>query len=116
MATVQISPVKLSVNDFQDFSWTSGSLEGFLVPMIQNDQKTCILFYNSGSDSATVTVKAGNGLQAVSDLDPFSIPAGHYSALMLESGPFKFISGQNSGSCLIIPSADTVKCAVVILP
>ena len=116
MAKVTITPVKLSVNDFQDFVWTEGSVDGFKIPMTENDQKMCVMFYNSASSAASVTVNKGNGLQAVADLAAYSIGAGEYCAVMLESGPFKNVAGEDQDYCIIVPSAATVKCAVVVLP
>ena len=76
------------------------------------DHKTMILLVNDGSSAVTATVKAGNGLQGVSDLT-VSLAAGAYTVICPEAGRFKLVSGADHGKVLITGGA---KVAVFELP
>ncbi len=75
---------------------------------MSKDHKTIVLLVNDGTATATATIKAGNGIQGVSDLT-VSLEAGEYTILCLDSGRFKNVSGIDKGKVVII---GTVKVAV----
>lgn len=62
--------------------------------------------------ATTLTVKAGNGIQGVSD-KVLTVPVGT-SLVKLESGRFKNVSGTNKGK-IVVQSAGTPKVGVVAL-
>lgn len=66
----------------------------------------------NASASTSLTVKAGNGLQGVNDL-VLAVPAG-VSLLKLESGRFKFVSGENKDH-IVVKSAGTPKIGIASL-
>ena len=76
------------------------------------DHKTMLLLVNDGSGTATATVKAGNGIQGVNDLQ-ISLDAGKYTFVCLDSGRFKNMHGADKGKVII---AGTAKIAVFELP
>ena len=50
------------------FSFTAGKTSGSTVDFGGEDEKTVILFNNTGSNAGTATIEAGDGIQGVSDL------------------------------------------------
>lgn len=76
----------------------------------ENDDKM-ILVVNA-TQTTTLTVKAGNGIQGVCDLT-LDVPVG-VSLVKLESGRFKFVSGENKGKIVVV-SAGTPKVGVAAL-
>lgn len=78
----------------------------------ENDNKMILVIQNGGDSAVTLTVKAGNGIQGVGDLT-LSAPKG-VSLVKLESGRFKFISGDNKGKIVVV-STGTPSVGVVAL-
>lgn len=76
----------------------------------ENDDKM-ILVVNA-ANATTLTVKAGNGIQGVCDLT-LNVPVG-VSLVKLESGRFKFVTGENKGKIVVV-SAGTPKVGVAAL-
>lgn len=64
------------------------------------------------TEATTLTVKAGNGIQGVSD-KVLTVPVGT-SLVKLESGRFKNVSGTNKGK-IVVQSAGTPKVGVAAL-
>ena len=116
MAKVTITAKKLEQNTFGAVTFTAGSTDGVKIPMSGKDNKIVILVQNSGSAAATVKVKAGNGIQGVNDLAAFSVAGSTTAAINLESGAYKFVSGEDKGYALLVPSSADLKFAVVVLP
>ena len=79
---------------------------------IGKDHKTMILLVNDGGNTATATVKAGNGIQGVNDL-VVSLDAGKFTFVCLDSGRFKNMSGTDKGKVIL---TGTAKVAVFELP
>ena len=66
------------------------------------------------ADSETkLTVKAGNGIQGVTDL-VLTVPAG-ISLVKLESGRFKNVSGENKGKIVVVSTGTPEIAAVAIV-
>ena len=84
--------------------------EGFAIDFSAQDERTVLLFQGTG----TVTIKQGNGIQGVVDLEPFTING--TAVYRLDSGAFKHVTGDDKGYVVAIPSATTVKAAVIRLP
>ena len=79
----------------------------------ENDAKMVLVVNNATTDEATLTVKAGNGIQGVCDIT-LEVPVG-ISLVKLESGRFKNVSGANKGKIVIVsPEALTVGVAALV--
>ena len=88
--------------------------DGAEFAMSGRDDKTLLLVQNSATSEGTVTVKAGNGIQGVNDLI-VTIPASSTTALVLDSGRYKNVSGPSKGKVIVFGSTK-VGLAVVELP
>jgi hypothetical protein len=86
--------------------------EGAEITWNERDDKYLVFIHNAGSAAATVTIKAGNGIQGVNDLS-MSLAAGQYTFVSLDSGRFKNVSGDDKGKVII---TGAVKLAVFKLP
>ena len=60
------------------------------------DENSLILVNNAASSATTLTIKQGNGIGGVVDLE-LSIPAGKLVALQLNSQEFKSVTGEDKG-------------------
>ena len=81
--------------------------------MSGRDDKTLLLVQNAATSAKTVTVKAGNGIQGVND-EVLSVPAG-INLIKLESGRFKFVTGDNKGKIVLKAAASGVQYGIVAL-
>ena len=88
---------------------------GAELTMEAGDDKYLILAHNDATSAKTVTVKKGNGLQGVADLT-VSLAASSYTAIVLESGHFKNVSGDDKGKVIIMGGSTDIKLAVFKLP
>ena len=67
----------------------------------ESDEKMVLVVQNTASSDATLTVKAGNGLQGVVDLT-LTVPKQAVSLVKLDSGRFKNVSGENKGKIVVV--------------
>lgn len=95
------------------FTFTAGKTAGSSVDFGGEDEKTVILFNNTGSSPGTATISAGDGIQGVTDLT-VNVPVG-FSSMVLESGVCKKLTGDNKGGVVIKVSATTIAIAAVEL-
>lgn len=95
------------------FTFTAGKTAGSTVDFGGEDEKTVILFNNTGSGAGTATISAGDGIQGVTDLT-VNVPVG-FSSMVLESGVCKKLTGDNKGAVVIKVSATTIAIAAVEL-
>ena len=95
------------------FTFTAGKTAGSSVDFGGEDEKTVILFNNTGSGAGTATISAGDGIQGVTDLT-VDVPVG-FSSMVLESGVCKKLAGDNKGGVVIKVSATTIAIAAVEL-
>lgn len=116
MAKVKVINDQLTLNTLSKLNWTAGTTDGFQIDYTPADHKMVILFQNTGSGAGTVTVKQGNGIQGVADSETFSIAAGEFAAVRLDSGAFKRVNGEDKDMVLVIPSATTIKACAIQLP
>lgn len=79
----------------------------------QKDDQAVLVLNNTGSSPATVTIKAGNGIQGVND-EVLTVPAG-INLIKLESGRFKFVTGDNKGKIVLKAAASGVQYGIVAL-
>ena len=117
MAITNVERNKLPLNAWGTVTFIAATTaeDGVAIDFKGKDHKTVILAQNGGSGTATVTVKAGNGIQGVNDVAEYTIAAGSIAAIRLDSGEFKQVTGTNKGNVVIIPSSTDVKFAVVEL-
>jgi hypothetical protein len=117
MAITAVSPVKLELNEAGQFTFKapSSAADGFAVDYREQDNRLVLLLQNTATAAATATVKAGDGIQGISDY-VHDLPASSVSALRLEAGKFKHVTGDNKGSVVVIPSATTVLAALALIP
>lgn len=79
------------------------SEEGLMVPYDHDDHRILLLI--SGAEA---TIKAGDGIQGTEDLVvPFE--TGKTKALVIESGKYKFHTGENKGHVVITGTGATVQ-------
>lgn len=117
MAKVTITSDKLKLNDWASLTFTAGTTDGFKVPAVNGDFKRVVLVQNTDTSAAvTVTVKKGNGIQGVKDLDAFSVAAGKVAAIRLDDGRYKNVSGDDKDYILIVPSSTKASMSVIELP
>lgn len=87
---------------------------GKTVDFSGKDDKTALIFINSASSTADVTIEAGTGIQGVTDI-VVTVPASSKPLVVrLDSGEFKKMDGENKG-CIVVKGATTVTCGVVEL-
>lgn len=67
----------------------------------ESDEKMVLVVQNTTSSDATLTVKAGNGIQGVVDL-ALTVPKQAVSLVKLDSGRFKNVSGENKGKIVVV--------------
>lgn len=94
------------------FTFAAGKTAGNVIDFKGEDEKTVILFNNTG-DAGTATIVAGTGIQGVQDV-VVDVPKG-FSAMVVESGFHKQTTGDNKGGLVIKPSAATITVAAVEL-
>lgn len=112
MAVTTINRQKVDLNGVKEITFTapSSASDGFLLDMRGKDNKTAFVFQGAG----TVTLKKGNGLQGTGDDLVITVTA--EAVVAVDSGAFKIVNGDGKGYAKAIPSATTVKAAVVELP
>ena len=85
---------------------TVAKTDGALVTFDKDDQKILLLLKNNVTNAThTAVIKAGNGLQGVSDLE-VTLAEGAEACVVVESGRFMNVSGDNKGKVNIV-SKDT---------
>lgn len=113
MAKTVITESTLALNTWGNITFTAGVKTGVDVPATNADFKRLILVNNTTTSAVDVTVKAGNGIQGVQDLETYSVPANTIAAIRLDDGRFKNVSGEDNGNIVV---ATTAQVAVVELP
>lgn len=117
MAATAITNTVLTRNTVAIFPATAAcdATDGALITCDKDDQKMLIYIENADASNAeTVTIKKGNGLQGTADY-AVSVAASGKRCVVIESGKFKNVSGDNKGKIVITGTAD-VKVACVVLP
>lgn len=81
------------------------------------DEQFVVGVYNSNQSNAkTVTIKAGNGLQSEFGDLTFSITAKKIAWVVLSSGRFKNVTGENKGNIVIEGASTDIQLKVIKLP
>ena len=73
-------------------SSASSRVYGCYLDMKERDDKYLFLVKNSNTENATITIKAGNSIQATCDLVSNEIKPNEYVAFMIDSGHFKWVT------------------------
>jgi hypothetical protein len=89
--------------------------DGAEFEMSGRDDKVVVIIQNAATAAKNVTIKAGNGIQGVNDYVE-SVPASSTTAIVLESGRFKNVSGNDKGKVIIMGASADIKLAVIVLP
>ena len=99
--------------------------DGALVTFDKDDQKILLLLKNNITDAThTAVIKAGNGIQGVSDLEitltGTNTTAGNEKAVVIESGKYVNMSGTNKGKVNIVSKDATtgtqIEVRAIVLP
>ena len=99
--------------------------DGALVTFDKDDQKILLLLKNNVSNvTHTAVIKAGNGIQGVSDLEitltGTNTTAGNEKAVVIESGRYMDVSGSNKGKVNIVSkdttTGDQIEVRAIVLP
>lgn len=115
MAATTITKDVLGINAWKTLTLTAltSTTDGFEVEWDAHDERTILLVQNTGSAAATVTIKAGNGIQGVKDLDAYSVAGGAVAAIAIDSGAYKNVTGESKGKVLVTGSATGLKMGLV---
>ncbi len=104
---------------------TVAKTDGALVTFDKDDQKILLLLKNNVTNAThTAVIKAGNGLQGVSDLEitltGTDTTAGNEKAVVIESGRFVNVTGDNKGKVVIVSKDATtgtqIEVRAIVLP
>jgi hypothetical protein len=104
---------------------TVAKTDGALVTFDKDDQKILLLLKNNITNAThTAVIKAGNGLQGVSDLEitltGTDTTAGNEKAVVIESGRFVNVTGDNKGKVVIVSKDTTtgtqIEVRAIVLP
>lgn len=99
---------------------TVANIDGALVTFDKDDQKILLLLKNNVSGAThTAVIKAGNGLQGVTDLE-VTLEGDAESCVVVESGRFMDVSGENKGKVNIVDKDTTtgtqIEVRAIVLP
>ena len=104
MADKNIAIVKATRDEATKVELTSlATSDNVLIDWDCKDERAMLLFLG-GSSAATVTIKAGNGIQGCNDLT-IEVPASSYVAVPINSGGVKNTYGGNVGKVVLSVSA-----------
>ena len=127
MGATEITKVEVTRNAATNVptAATVKKTDGALVTFDKDDQKILLLLKNNVTNAThTAVIKAGNGLQGVSDLEitltGTTTAEGNEKAVVIESGRYVNVSGDNKGKVNIV-SADTttgtqIEVRAIVLP
>lgn len=102
--------------DFASMTTAIDAADGAEFVMSERDDKYLVLVHNAGASEQAVTIKHGNGIQGVCDVELEALGAGKYTFVALDSGRVKHVSGEHKGKVLIAGGSADVKIAVFQLP
>ena len=80
------------------------------------DEQFVVGVYNNANTDKTVTIKAGNGLQSEFGDLTFSITTKKIAWVVLSSGRFKNVTGDNKGKIVIEGASTDIQLKVIKLP
>jgi hypothetical protein len=111
MAITKVAKQVAKLNNVTNLTFTTVSTpaDGFALDFTGADNKCVAVFSGTG----TVTLKHGDGIQGVADANTVTVDG--VAVVRLDAGRFKNTSGANKDYVVAIPSANTLKAAVVEL-
>ncbi len=114
---MNIDILDLYEKDSAAVSYTDGADEMSIITP-DHEEGFCLLVKNTSSETITLTVKAGNSIYAMGDLQ-VSVNGSEDAVINLKNtGRYKHVNGENSGKVLIgisASSCENVKvCAVAL--
>lgn len=122
MAATEITNTVLKRNEAKAMptAATVAKGDGALVTFDKDDQKILLLLKNNVANAThTAVIKAGNGLQGVSDLE-VTLAGGAEACVVVESGRFMDVSGDNKGKVNIVSKDTTtgtqIEVRAIVLP
>lgn len=104
---------------------TVAKTDGALVTFDKDDQKILLLLKNNTTNAThTAVIKKGNGVQGVADLEitltGTDTTAGNEKAIVIESGRYMDVSGDNKGKVNIVSKDGTtgtqIEVRAIVLP
>lgn len=115
MAVTKITKIYAVLNEGTAITETETTGE-FSVDLTGADYKTVIAFRNaSTSASSTVKINLGNGIQGVGEDIEFTVAKSSTAYVVVDSGAYKQVSGDDKGLLLGTASA-TLSISAVELP
>lgn len=87
---------------------SGGGVYGCYLEMDERDDKYLFFVTNTGTDAGTLTIKAGNSIQATRDLVSKPIAKNNYVAFMIDSGHFKWVTPNKEGTTGYIDKDKTI--------
>lgn len=118
MAIAEITNVDLVRNEAKELVDAAAvdAVDGARVDYTnRSDGRILLLLTNSNASAQKATIVQGNSLQGVEDLE-ISIPASKTVAIVVESGKFMNVSGDNKGYVIIKGESADIKVQAVELP
>lgn len=119
MAIAKITNTELIRNEAKEVisAVAVDSTEGASVDYTNQSDGRILLMITNGNASAAkkATIIKGNSLQGVEDLE-ISIPAGKTYGIVIESGKFVNVSGENKGEVIIKGESADITIQAVELP
>lgn len=119
MAIVKIANTKLKRNEAQEITAAAAvdATAGASIDYSNQSDGKILLLINNGNSSAAkkATILKGNALQGVEDLE-ISIPAGKTYGIVVESGKFENVSGDNKGKVIIKGESADITIQTIELP
>lgn len=109
----KIETKKLIWNQGTEFAPTEVNVADGALLTPGNDEATLIVLTSSAA--VTATIKAGDGIQGVSDIT-VSVGAGKMSCVAVESGRFKITKGAYAGKIKVTTSAAGLSAGCIVLP
>ena len=108
MALKKVAATTLAFNEGKELAFESITTAGAALEFDGSDHKTLIIAKGAG----TLTINKGNGIQGVVDA---TVTVTEQAGVVLESGFFKQVTGEDAGRVTVKPSA-AMEIAVVKLP
>ena len=117
MAIVKITNTKLKRNEAQEITAAAAVDATAGASIDYSNQSDGKILINNGNSSAAkkATILKGNALQGVEDLE-ISIPAGKTYGIVVESGKFENVSGDNKGKVIIKGESADITIQTIELP
>ncbi|MFQ7472928.1 MAG: hypothetical protein ACLRLX_01825 [Anaerovoracaceae bacterium] len=104
MADKTIDIIKVKRDEANEVTYTSiATSDKVMIPWDCKDESTVLRFLG-GSAEATITIKAGKGVQATNDLT-ISVGNGKYVDVPINSGMFMNTYGDDAGNVVLSTSA-----------